>query len=59
MKAQFCDALEKLYGDDFARWLCVLKRLEAEGAVKPGPYMDALHELMADLVRLSQRKGKQ
>jgi len=57
-KAQLCDALEKLYGGDFARWLCVLKRIEAEGVVKPGPYLDALHELTANLESLLRQKGR-
>jgi hypothetical protein len=33
-----------------------LKRLEEKGVVKPGPCMDALRELMADLERLLKQK---
>jgi len=56
-KARFCEALEKLYGGDYARWLRFLKRLEAKGSVESGPYLDALHELTADLESLLKQKG--
>jgi len=56
-KAQFCQALEKMFGGDFKLWLRALKKLEAKGSVKPGPYLEALHELIAELERL-QQKGR-
>jgi len=55
-KAQLCQALENMFGGDSKLWLRALKRLEAEGSVKAGPYLDALHELMADLEKLIKRK---
>jgi len=57
IKAEFCQALEKMFGGHFELWLQSLKRLEAKGSVKPGPYLDALHELIVDLERL-QQKGR-
>jgi len=56
-KAQFCQALEEMFGVEFELWLRVLKRLEAKGSIKPGPFLDALRELVADLEKLLQQRG--
>ena len=57
-KAEFCQALERLFGGDFKLWLQALKRLKAKGSVKSGSHLDALHELMADLEKLLRQKRR-
>lgn len=54
-KAQICNALEKLYGDDMKIWIRVLQRAQRLPFFQREPRKTAIEELLKELEKEAKR----